>query len=308
MTDAPGQPTPKQRVIVMTGATSGIGAETVKHLAAEPGARVIVGAFQVEQPLPDNVQVLPFDLTSLASVRTFAEALEGELGTTPIDVLILNAGLQSRDNQWKTEEGYERTFGGNHLAHYLLTRLLLPSIADHGVIMTTTSDTHDPSVAPPVAPKSLDVAELAHPTKKVVGVRAYAASKLCIMMTALYLARQQDIEDRDITVIAFSPGLVDGTSLGRDQSVIARIFVRTLINTVFRVIGLFRADYSAGTPAKAGAQQAKLALGQVPMQEGRVYVTLIKSKPEFPDPSALARDEAAQDRLWRESAELVGLG
>lgn len=306
MSDRPDQPA-AQRVIVMTGATSGIGARALQHLAAEPSTRIIVGAFEVEEPVPSGVEVLPFDLRSLTSVRTFADAVKQTLGDTPIDVLILNAGLQSRDNQLTTEDGFERTFGGNHLAHYLLTRLLLPQMAENGRYMTTTSDTHDPSVAPPIAPKELDMAEFAHPTKKTSGVRAYAASKLCIMMTALRLARMDEVTDRNITVISFSPGLVDGTSLGRDQSLLARFVVRTLIHTVFRVIGIFRADFRAGTPEKAGSQLARIALGKVEIPEGRVYLTLIKSKPEFPDASQLARDEDAQDRMWKESATFVGL-
>jgi NAD(P)-dependent dehydrogenase (short-subunit alcohol dehydrogenase family) len=149
-----GQATPR-RVVVMTGATSGLGAHALQHLAARPDTRLIVGARGSGRTVPHGVEVLPLDLASLASVRAFAAAVARQLGDARIDALVLNAGMQLSNTERRSADGYELTFAVNHLAHYLLARLLLPHLADHGRLVITTSETHDPAVIP-LAPKTLD--------------------------------------------------------------------------------------------------------------------------------------------------------
>ncbi|WP_432192534.1 SDR family NAD(P)-dependent oxidoreductase [Streptomyces sp. bgisy027] len=291
----------------MTGATAGLGAHAVRHIAAQPDTRVIVGA-RGSGTLPPGAEVVPLDLASLDSVRAFADAVVRQLGDARIDVLVLNAGMQTGGVEGRSAEGYELTFAVNHLAHYLLARLLMPHMADHGRLVITTSETHDPAVTP-LAPKSLELRELAHPTKSGfgAGVRAYSASKLCNMLTAQSYAAQEDIKARKITVIAFSPGLTGGTSLGRDSSRARRVFVTFLMRTVFRVVGLFRPEYVMGTPERSGEALSEVALGHVTPPPGRIYISLVKGEPKFPDPSELARSQEAQDRAWRESAAMVGI-
>ncbi|SKH42747.1 Probable dehydrogenase/reductase [Mycobacteroides abscessus subsp. bolletii] len=121
-----------ESTIVMTGATAGLGAHAARILAQHPDTHLIVGARGSGREVP-GAQVKPLDLASLDSVRQFAETVGRELGDTPIRVLILNAGLQFRDTDHRTVDGFETTFAVNHLAHYLLARLLLPRIADGGV-------------------------------------------------------------------------------------------------------------------------------------------------------------------------------
>lgn len=301
-------PNKTQRVVVMTGATAGLGLHAVQHITVQPGTRVIVGARGRGRVLPRGVDVLPLDLGSLASVRDFAAAVMRELGDQSIDILILNAGMQASNTSRRSAEGYELTFAVNHLAHYLLARLLLPRMADGGRLVITTSETHDPAVTP-IAPKTLEPQELAHPTKSGfgTGIRAYAASKLCNLLTAQSFAVLDEIKAREITVIAFSPGLTGGTSLGRDSPRVMRWIVTLLMHTVFRLIGLFRPEYVIGTPERSGAALAAVALGAVLLPQGRIYVSLVKGQPTFPDPSELARSRDAQDRLWRESAAMVGV-
>lgn len=200
------------------------------------------------------------------------------------------------------------TFAVNHLAHYLLARLLVPHMAPHGRLVITTSETHDPALTP-IAPKTLDPQALAHPSKSGLGsgIRAYAASKLCNLLTAFSFLALNDIRGKDMTVIAFSPGLTGGTSLGRDSPRVMRMIVTFLMHTVFRVIGLFRPEYVIGTPERSGEALAEVALGSINPPHGRIYISLVKGQPAYPDPSELARSEDAQERLWRESAAMVGL-
>ncbi|RWA72355.1 MAG: SDR family NAD(P)-dependent oxidoreductase [Mesorhizobium sp.] len=292
----------------MTGATAGLGAHALQHIASEPGTRVIIGARGGGRSEPRGVEVLPLDLASLASVREFADTVARQLGDARIDVLVLNAGMQTSSTEERSADGYELTFAVNHLAHYLLARRLLPLIADLGRLVITTSETHDPAVTP-IAPRTLDPRALAHPSRNGfgAGVRAYAASKLCNLLTAQSFAALDEVKARQITVIAFSPGLTGGTSLGRDSTPARRAFVMFLMNTVFRLVGLFRPEYVMGTAERSGEALAEVSLGVVTPPRGEIYMSLVKGEPTFPVPSELARSRDAQDRLWRESAAMTGI-
>ena len=295
------------RVVVMTGATSGFGAQTVRHLAALPGARVIVGARGAGRTAPAGVEILPLDLTSLASVRAFARSVIEQIGDARIDLLILNAGMRGSDADQRSADGYGLTFAVCHLAHYLLARILLPVIADHGRLVITSSNMHNPPFRW-MAPKSLDVEAWAHPAKggSGDGMKAYCAAKLCNLMTAQSLSRQSDVKARDISVFAFNPGLTGGTAAS-ESSLLQRVFVGILMRTLFPLLALFRPEFLMNTPEHSGQMLTDVALGNIALPPGRIYVSLVKGKPTFPDPSDLARDRDAQDRLWRESAVMAGV-
>lgn len=296
-----------QRVVIMTGATSGFGAHTVQHIAAEPDTRVIVGARGSNRSVPPGVEVLPLDLASLDSVREFADAVTRQLGDTRIDILILNAGLHGSDAKQRSADGYGLTFAVNHLAHYLLARLLLPYIADHGRLVITSSNMHEPPLKR-IAPRRLDLEEWAHPTENGsgTGIRSYTASKLCNLMTAQSFARLDEVKARQIDIVAFNPGLTGGVS-GRDASRLQYLFVRFLTLTLFPLIGLFRPEFVMNAPEHSGKMLADVALGVIAPPPDQVYVSLVKGRPTFPDPSELARNQDAQDRLWHESAVMTGL-
>jgi NAD(P)-dependent dehydrogenase (short-subunit alcohol dehydrogenase family) len=304
MTDSP---TSTNRVVVMTGATNGIGAAALEHIAHEPHTKVIVGARGSGRDVPAGVETLPLDLTSLASVRGFAEAVIGRLGGVPIDALVLNAGTQTSDLKGRTADGFELTFGVNHLAHYLLARLLAPHLGKNGRLILTTSDTHDPSVTP-LAPKGLDPKALAHPSDAGFGsgMRAYTSSKLCNLLTARSFADSPDIIDRDITVLAFNPGFTVGTNLG-GRSPMAKRIMSTVIVPIFGIIGRFKPEYSAGRPERAGEVLAELATGDLTPPREHIYVSVLRGDVTYPQPSELAMNDEKRDELWAQSADMVGL-
>ncbi|PAU61304.1 SDR family NAD(P)-dependent oxidoreductase [Pseudomonas indica] len=301
------EPKKSQNVVVMTGATSGFGSFTLQDLVASPSTRIIVGARGKNRTVPEGVDVLPLDLASLTSVRDFAGAVIRQLGDKRIDILVLNAGLHGTAADQRSADGYGLTFAVNHLAHYLLARLLLPHIAEHGRVVITSSNMHDPPIKA-IGPKTLELQEWAHPTKggSGDGIRSYSASKLCNLMTALYLARQDTVVTRQIDVIAFNPGLTGGAA-GREASALQKAILGIVMRTIFPLIGLFRPEFVMNAPEHSGRMLADVALGTLSLPNGRIYVSLVKGKPTFPDPSALACDREAQDRLWRESADMVGL-
>lgn len=296
-----------RRVVVMTGATSGFGTYTLQQIAGQPNTRVIIGARGTGRTAPPGVEIIPLDLASLTSVRDFADTVKRRLGDARVDILLLNAGIHGSDARQRSAEGYGLTFAVNHLAHYLLARLLLPHIADNGRLVITSSNMHNPPIKR-IAPKKLDLQEWAHPTENGsgTGIRSYTASKLCNLMTALSFARLEDVKARQINVIAFNPGLTGGVS-GRDAPELQKAFFWLLTHMLFPLVGLFRPEFVMNTPGHSGKQLAGVALGTIAPPLGRIYVSLVKGEPTFPDPSELARSREAQDRLWRESAVMVGL-
>jgi NAD(P)-dependent dehydrogenase (short-subunit alcohol dehydrogenase family) len=304
-------PQPKGTIviaIVMTGGSSGFGAVAVRRLTQVPGTRLLVGA---RSPSGDSLRL---DLTRLDSVRMFAESVRERLGDTRIDALLLNAGTVLLDDTGRTADGYETTFAVNHLAHYLLMRLLMPALADKARVVLTTSGTHDPATgASLVTPRHADAGLLAHPDRdpgrhskpNQAGQQAYTASKLCAVLTARSLHAHPDIQARHITVIAYDPGQVFGTGLTRDLATALRIAWSVLGTPLGAPLRVLSANLNTRTAA--GQALANLALGTVRPREGRTYAALRRGRLTWPDPSALARRDDLAQALWRDSARLVGL-
>lgn len=294
-------------MIVMTGATSGIGAEALKHFVKLPETKVYIGARGSGRIVPEGTEVLPLDLSSLKSVRSFADNIKQGLGDTKIDILVLNAGIQATDNKQRSAEGFELTFATNHLAHYLLARLLLPNLAKGGKIVITTSDAHDPEVIF-FGPKTLDLKELAYPNENSPkGMRFYAATKLCNLLTARSLSALSLKDDSSIRVIAYNPGLTGDTSLMGKQSAFIKILLPVFIRPLFSVVGMFKPAFFMGTAKRSGEALAELALGKVTLPTDKVYTSLVRGKLTFPNPSQLALDNKTKDLVWSESAKMVGL-
>src|SRR5262245_26537052 len=290
-------------VAVMTGGTSGLGAVAARRLV-EANVDLLLGA------LGDGAcsgRSIPLDLTKLDDVRGFAIAAERTLGSRTIDALLLNAGGYARG---RTVDGYDATFVLNHLAHYLLIRLLWTRISDGGTVVLTTSGTHDPAehtVVPP--PRHANAEWLAKPeldpnrdrAPLAARGRAYSSSKLCVVLTARALRARTDTEARRIHVVAYDPGPTPGTGLVRDQGALVR-FIWERLATPLRLV-----MRGANTIDAAGSALAGLALGTIRPPDGRVYASLRRGRLTWPMPSELARSDDLMNALWRDSARLVGL-
>jgi len=270
------------RTVVMTGGTSGLGEVAAQRILTTPHTRLLLGA-RGQGPTP--IETLPLDLTRLASVRSFAQAVSRTLGETPIDVLVLNAGAQFSNIDQRTADGFETTFAVNHLAHYLLLRLLLPKLAQSATVVITTSDTHDPKTNP-MAPRQLDPDRLAHPprgkrTGFAAGFRAYSASKLCDLLTARALAASPEAKTHRLIVTAYNPGLTPDTSLFRAWPLWARMLMG-----VARLVRPLARLNSARTSRRS-------ARGSRPWPitppAGRIYASLVNGRVTWPDPSELAQ-------------------
>ncbi|MEV4889519.1 SDR family NAD(P)-dependent oxidoreductase [Nonomuraea sp. NPDC055795] len=288
--------------MVMTGGTSGFGASAAARLT-RGGGRLILGA---RRPVPGG-ESIPLDLTDLTSVRAFATSVRERLSATPVDALVLNAGLIRPDAAGRSADGFETTFAVNHLAHYLLIRLLLPTLADGATVVLTTSGTHDPATGAGLTPpRHADADLLAHPDRdpgrdprpRKAGEHAYTASKLCAVLTARALAW------RGVTAVAYDPGQVFGTGLAKDLPFPLRV-AWSLLGTPVPRWAVSRFNPYLNSRAAAGNALADLALGLARPPGGRSYAALRRGGLTWPDPSESARDSGLAQALWDDSAKLV---
>lgn len=110
--------------VIVTGGTSGLGAETVRVLAAAGAHVVAAGRSRGTAPLPRTAEFEELDLASLKSVDAFARRWR-----RPLHRLICNAGVM-RTPFGRTADGFELQFGTNHLGHFALAAWLLPALRD----------------------------------------------------------------------------------------------------------------------------------------------------------------------------------
>eukprot|EP00094_Tigriopus_californicus_P005946 TCALIF_05728-PA protein Name:"Similar to RDH13 Retinol dehydrogenase 13 (Homo sapiens)" AED:0.07 eAED:0.07 QI:2564/0.85/0.87/1/0.42/0.5/8/77/512 len=281
------------KVIVITGANTGIGKETALDLSRR-GARIImlcrslekanVTADKIKQVTKGYVDVQELDLASLKSVRKCAQTLlEKE---EKIDILINNAGVMLCPN-WKTEDGFDMQFGTNHLGHFLLTELLLPLLRK--------------SVNTGFHPRIVIVSSLAHESgqiywdninfeKSFSSMNAYKQSKLANVMHANELARR--LESSGITVYSLHPGVVN-TELSRHMK--AKWYGKIALKVVIPLVTI--------TPLEGAQTTLYCALeDSIEGHSGRYYSGCKEKKA-----SARALDEKAQKRLWELSEKMVEL-
>jgi NAD(P)-dependent dehydrogenase (short-subunit alcohol dehydrogenase family) len=197
----------KGRTFLVTGANTGIGRATAAALARQ-GGRVYVASRSREKGEEavagikastgnEAVWFLPLDLADLDSVRACAEAFlaRGE----PLHVLVNNAGVGGAHGL--TRQGFELTFGINHLGHFALTKALLGCLTASvpARVVTVSSDSH-------YSARGIDFEGLRRRAGGITGLREYAVSKLCNVLFTQELARRT--ADTGVTTYALHPGVV----------------------------------------------------------------------------------------------------
>lgn len=146
------------------------------------------------------ITFIPCDLTSLESVKNCAEIFKSK--SSRLDVLINNAGIMATP-MGLTKEGFEIQFGTNHMGHFLLTKILMPTLEDTVEktgdvrIVNVASEGHQ---AAPCGKLVLDADEL----EKVNTWRRYGNSKLCNILYASELARRHP----SVTSVSVHPGVI----------------------------------------------------------------------------------------------------
>ena len=316
------------RNIIITGANSGVGFAGAKILTAA-GHRVTLACRTQAKADAAAAACMEWsgnhasrsggiakgaecDLASLESIRRFAESCKG----SPLDSLVLNAGLArgtAETDVKRTAEGFEETIGVNHLGHFYLASLLLPTLAASSKepprLVITASPVHDPNsgggnVGSPATVGDLSGLRAGKDFAMVNGGaydpdKAYKDSKLCNMLFMAEAARR--FAPLGVTVNAFSPGLIaDPKGFFRNQN---QLF-GTVFNAITQVVGV------AETNEFGGSALAYMAVDpSLDDVTGGWYDTLPPGKHQLAvhKPSAEAQDVGKQKALWEASAALVGL-
>lgn len=194
-----------KQVAVITGATSGIGKAVIKQLSKKKLTIVALGrnkqkgnqlVAELNSGSSANIHFYTCDLNSQSQIRTVAKELTKKFPV--IHYLINNAGIWTSGLEY-TEEHIEKQFGVNHIAHFLLTHLLLPALrkAEQGKILTVSSESHKYGVI------HFDDVNL---TDKYHGLKAYGQSKLANLLFMKEFERRNPYNS--ILSYAISPGLV----------------------------------------------------------------------------------------------------
>ncbi|MBN1248837.1 MAG: SDR family NAD(P)-dependent oxidoreductase [Anaerolineae bacterium] len=276
------------RVCVITGATSGVGYEAAKQLAQGGAALVMVcrnpeKAARVSREFAEtygtSTDVVLADFSKLEEVRKAAGIILDRADR--IDILINNVGVH-RTHRTLTEDGIETVFCVNHLAPFLLTRLLLDRLKASAParIIQVNSQGHRFG--------GLSLNDINWKRRPYHGLWSYGASKVAQLHTVLELARR--LAGSGVTINAIHPGAVQ-TNIGLDNGPLYRWYRRNIINRFLKDphIGGEALYYLAAAPEMAGIS-------------GRYFNLTI----EEPPASYVMNPELTQ-RVWLISERLTGL-
>lgn len=195
------------KIVIVTGANSGIGKATAAAIA-DKGAKVILACRcreRGEAALCDlrcsegrDLELMHLDLSDLDSVRAFADAFGRRYER--LDALVNNAGILGR-RRTETMQGFESAFGINYLGHFLLTLLLLPLLeqSEQGRVVMMSS------VAHAWGDVRFDDINFTHGYERF---SAYGQSKLCNLLFTRILAEKLKNRGSRVTVNAVHPGIV----------------------------------------------------------------------------------------------------
>lgn len=266
-------------LVVITGATRGIGRAAAVELARQGAEVAVVGrdpervrAVAEEAGGDATVHQHVADMTLMSDVRNLAAQLVERYER--IDVLANNAGALFASRK-VTSEGFERTFALNHLAPFLLTNLLRDRLRGARVV-TTASDAHRSG--------RLDLDDL-QSERSYSGFRVYGTSKLCNILFTHELARRAP----DLHANCFHPGTVR-TGFGKNEN--------SLWKVVISLAGPFMRS-----PERGARSLVWLALSADAADLDGEYVV----DERVVSPSRQAQDTDLARRLWERSAQLVGL-
>ena len=297
------------KLVIITGATGGLGLETALVLAAK-GAEVVLAArnptkgaeaerlIRARHPGAD-VRFGLLDLGDLSSISAFAD--RHLTAGRPIDILINNAGVMALPKRQTTNDGFEMQFGTNYLSHFALTGRLLP--------LLSATDSR------PEGARVVQLSSIAHRGGQILlddlnyektaykPWPVYQQSKLAMLMFAIELDRRSQAQGWKLTSAAAHPGFArtDLIANGPAQSGAGGFMM-----AAGRLLQPFISHSAAD-----GALPTLLAATGPTVKGGDYYgpqrVMEMKGPPGSAEIKPQARDAEVAQRLWAESERLTGV-
>ena len=306
------------KTVIITGGNSGLGYACAKEIARFEDWQILLAcrdltkaedaANKIGKVIPKNpIRVMELDLASLDSIRNFAVEFSN-LNLPSLGAIVCNAGVQFVNRQTQTKDGFETTFGVNHLGHFLLVNLLLSQLTTPARIVVVSSDTHDRRKTTGMPePYFRSPHLMAYPQedpalkdKKIgeLGRIAYTTSKLCNVLFAYELDRRlQQQEIADITVNVFNPGLMPGSGLAQDYTATAKFVWHNILPILSRFVP------NVNSIENAGKALARLILDPELESTTGEYFSGFKAIDSSPD----SYDCDLAKQLWQGSIELTKL-
>ena len=286
-------PNQSNKVIVITGASSGLGKEATKVLSGKSAIVIMavrntkkaeIVATEIRNEYPNaKLEIRNLDLSSLDSIKSFAEEILTD--HKKLDILINNAGVMMCPYS-KTKDGFEIQMGTNHLGHFALVGLLMPLLKNTkgSRIVVTSSIAHKSG--------NINFEDLNWEKRKYKTTSAYGDSKIANLYFMHELAHRQMNDSGAPTITTAHPGYTS-TDLQR-HSLFWRIMNPILSQKVSRgVLPTLRA--AIDPEAKSGD-----FFGPSGFQELKGDPILVKS-------NELSHDSKKAEKLWDMSEELTGI-
>ncbi|KAK0615417.1 WW domain-containing oxidoreductase [Lasiodiplodia hormozganensis] len=318
--------------VIVTGAAGGLGFALAESIVNRPEADTCI--FTVRNQSAANakplhtlrestqgktVELHELDLSKADAVRTFAAAINTKVSNKqlpPIRALILNAaaipmmGPRQLIN-WNDAGDLEMMFAVNHVANFLLTLLLLPSLdPEHGRIVLISSDAHR------MEKLEWNLEEISR-GEQVPGagdkwndvMRRYGMSKLCQVMFMHELQERIDADPRlnKICVLAVSPGAMIHPNIMNKMNPFMKYVVGPVATGVFKAVSRVNPDGVMRTVEKSAAHVQRAALDAEDPELGRYPKDLYLDGAKIVKPLAESFDKAKQKELWDFSVKLAGL-
>lgn len=314
-----------QRTVIITGGNTGLGyacATALLRSKAVPTWHVILACRDtgradaaVERLTAGGtnagrVEAMALDLASLASIRAFAAELTNKVNTgeiPPLHSVVCNAGVNPGTTQSTTADGFESTFGVNHLGHFVLVNELRPALQPPGRVVVVASGVHDPAqksgvVAPswndPAALAIGDLGPAAASDKPFAyGQRRYSTSKLANIYFTYALAHRLP---RGVTANAFDPGLMPATGLMREAPAPVRLLAKHVLPHAIPLLRLY--SHNIHTVQESGDALARLVADpELAATTGRYF----EGRQQIRSSDESYNDERAEE-LWNASLTLTG--
>jgi NAD(P)-dependent dehydrogenase (short-subunit alcohol dehydrogenase family) len=294
--------------VLVTGGASGIGAETVRAMAAK-GAQVIIAARnltaagEVKESVMaatgnESIDVLFLELGSLAKIR--ASAADFLARYESLDILINNAGIMACP-QGQTEDGFELQFGSNHIGHFYFTQKLMPALlkADSARVIALSSMAHR------MSPVVFD--DIQYQSRPYEKWQAYGQSKTANILFAVGL--NDRYAEQGVEAFAVHPGAI-ATPLGRH---LAEKEIQALVEANKTSAnnpedkeqgGIKTVEQGAATSCYAATAPALAGKGGVYLED--CDIAQVADDPNFRGGVRdYALDSADADRLWKVTEAMI---